>query len=82
VAQAAGGKQACGAVAAILDPLYVAAGLVLRAVDAVLLGREQWWNFRSIDLAGGPTDVADTVLPRSNCQLCRASSSMAHEQGH
>ena len=73
VTESAGGTQPCRAVPAILDPLYIAAGFVLRAVDHVVLGRELDWNFRSLHLFGGAPDVVETVQPRPNCRLCRES---------
>jgi molybdopterin/thiamine biosynthesis adenylyltransferase len=77
VIEASSQKRECQPVPAILDSCFSAASMVLRAVDSVLLGRGQWWNYKSTHLAGGPPDITDTVKPRPGCRLCQESEQLA-----
>jgi adenylyltransferase/sulfurtransferase len=47
-------KKSCRPVPAVKDILKVVGGLVLYAVDSLLMDRKRFWNFRLIDLAGEP----------------------------
>lgn len=65
-------KQPCTPVAATADILHVLGGMVLYAIDSLLMPRPRGWNFRSVHLLGTCPDVIDTAKPRAGCRLCMA----------
>ena len=70
IAAAEGERQPCRAVPAVADILHTMAGLVMYAIDSLLMERPRGWNFRSVHLVGTTTDIIDTVTSRAGCALC------------
>jgi len=52
------------------DIIKVASGLVLFAIDSVLMGRPITWNFRMFYLAGFMDDSKSVKQRNINCELC------------
>jgi len=61
----------CPGVPAIMDILKVIAGVVLYAIDTVLMDRKRNWNYRVIHLAGFMPDVSTLIEKRASCQICQ-----------
>lgn len=73
IATADAERQPCRPVAAVADILHVMGGMVLYAIDSLLMARPRGWNFRSVHLVGTAPDIIDSVAPRPGCRLCGAS---------
>ena len=67
-------RQPCRPVPAAADILHVLGGIVLYAIDSLLMQRPRDWNFRSVHLVGSTPDVIDRVTPRAGCRLCGATA--------
>jgi molybdopterin/thiamine biosynthesis adenylyltransferase len=74
IAAAGDQRQPCRAVPATADILHVIGGIVLYAIDSLLMDRRRGWNFRSVHLVGTSPDVIDNVAPRAGCALCQGVS--------
>jgi len=57
-------------VPSVKDPLKVAAGLALYAVDSLLMARNRGWNLQYIHLAGFAPHVVEQVEAAERCPLC------------
>lgn len=63
-------RQRCQPVPSSINVLKVAGGLVLQAIDRILMGQPRDWNFHSVHLAGTTPGVIDVVTRRVQCRLC------------
>ena len=54
----------------VIDICFVAAGLILFALDSVICGRHREWNLRAISIDGSLPDTSVTVPKKPNCRLC------------
>lgn len=68
----------CPNTPAIKDILKVVSGVVLYAVDSVLMGRPRAWNYRIIRLAGFLPDQAQVIARRPDCPLCGSPPAGQH----
>jgi molybdopterin/thiamine biosynthesis adenylyltransferase len=55
------------------DLPLVMGGLLLYAVDSLVMGRPRDWNYREVGLGSGVLDVATQVPSRPGCPLCGGS---------
>ena len=63
-------RRPCPGTPACKDILKVLGGLVLYAIDSLLMPRPRNWNLRLVFLAGYVPDVARTVPKATSCPLC------------
>ena len=61
----------CPGVPAVKDILKVMAGIVLYAVDTLVMERPRLWNYRDVLLDGSIPDAVRTITRRPECPLCR-----------
>lgn len=62
--------QPCRASPAVANILLTMAGLILYAVDSLLMGLPRRWNLHTIHLVDGSPDCSTVVRPRPGCALC------------
>lgn len=62
-------KSVEGCTGAAIDVLKVMAGIVIYAVDTLLMDRPRTWNYKQVHLDGGQ-DGHRTVKQREECPLC------------
>jgi hypothetical protein len=48
----------------------VVAGMVIFAVDTILMDRKRFWNYKDIFLDGSVPGSDRTISRRADCQLC------------
>lgn len=77
IAEAAAERQRCQPVPAVVNILSVVGGIVLHAVDRLLMGNVRDWNFHSVHLSGQVPGVIDKVQQKDSCQLCQANMACA-----
>lgn len=70
MAEANAERQPCRRIPAVADILHALGGIVLYAIDSLLMERPRGWNFRSVHLVGTSPDEIDRVTPRKKCRLC------------
>lgn len=70
MAAALGEPRPCTPAPATLDVLRTISGLVLYALDSLLMPRRREWNFRSVGLIGDVPDIIDRVRSRPTCAVC------------
>lgn len=63
-------REPCPGVPAVKDILKVMAGLVLYAVDTLIMERPRSWNYRDVFLDGSIPDRSRTIARRPKCSLC------------
>jgi molybdopterin/thiamine biosynthesis adenylyltransferase len=63
-------RYPCPGTPAIADILQAVGSLAVYAVDALLMRRPRFWNYRRISLSDGSLDGAALVPGREGCQLC------------
>jgi molybdopterin/thiamine biosynthesis adenylyltransferase len=68
-------RYPCPGTPAIADILQTLGGLVVYAVDTLLMKRPRNWNYRRLSLCDGTTDGATVVPPRSGCRMFAPGSS-------
>ncbi len=69
-AAALGQREPCRLSPAVLDIIRVVSGLVLYAVDSLIMPRGRRWTFREVNLVGGAPDCVVTTSFRPGCVLC------------
>lgn len=69
----------CPGVPATKDILKTVSGIVLYAVDTLIMSRARNWNYREIQLAGFLPDESLRIEKRETCRLC--SSATANDNG-
>jgi len=57
-------------VVALLDILTTLGGLVLYAVDSLLMARKRSWNYRAVSLPEFSPDACVCLGKRNTCELC------------
>jgi molybdopterin/thiamine biosynthesis adenylyltransferase len=60
----------CPGTPAVKDILKVVAGMVIFAVDTILMERPRFWNYKDIFLDGSVPGSDRTISRRTDCQLC------------
>jgi len=60
----------CPSTARLKDILKVVAGVVLYAVDSLLMNRLRLWNYREIFLDGSIPEFCAVIQRKQECQLC------------
>ena len=60
----------CPVEPAVVDVLWVVAGLALYAVDSLVMDRPRTWNFRQVTLSGLVPEINAVIAPRPGCPLC------------
>ncbi len=60
----------CPGTPAIKDILKVVAGIVLYAVDTLLMARLRCWNYKEVFLDGSVPDSTRQIARRNGCPLC------------
>lgn len=63
-------KSPCPGTPAIIDILKVVAGIVLYAVDSLLMDRLRVWNYREVFLDGTIPEFCTVIEKRNGCKLC------------
>jgi adenylyltransferase/sulfurtransferase len=67
----------CPGTPAVKDILKVVGGIVLYAVDTILMERRRCWNFKSVYLDGSIPGSDWQVERREDCQLCQSGQLVA-----
>lgn len=65
-------RHVCKPVPAVINILSVLGGIVLHAIDHVLMTSTLDWNFYSVHLNGMTPGIIDHVAPKSGCNNCWA----------
>lgn len=60
----------CPKTPAVKDILKVVAGIVLYAVDTLIMDRKRNWNYKEVFLASFVPDTAYTIEGKEDCLLC------------
>jgi molybdopterin/thiamine biosynthesis adenylyltransferase len=60
----------CPGTPAVKDILKVVAGVVIYAVDTILMERMRFWNYKDIFLDGSVPGSDRTISRRADCRLC------------
>lgn len=64
-------RQPCPKTPAVKDILKVVAGMVLYAVDTLVMDRKRNWNYKEVFLASFVPDRAYTLERKEDCRLCK-----------
>ena len=72
----------CPGVPAVLDILKIVAGIVVYAVDSLLMNRLRLWNYKDIFLDGSVPGRDFNVTPRKDCRLCQQADPPNSRSNH
>jgi molybdopterin/thiamine biosynthesis adenylyltransferase len=65
----------CPGIPAVKDILKVVAGIVIYAVDTLLMNRLRFWNYKDVFLDGSVPGSDRNIMKREDCPLCQGGDS-------